>query len=812
MQRADKAIVKPELVAPDRRILSLYTITVFVAVLVIWFVQTKDQYGSWSDASRLATIESLVERGTWQIDESQFFRWTGDKVFLQGHFYSEKPPLLQVFAATPYAAMYHLFGLRLKTAACLPGEICVYKWLTFLTVGVPSALLIALFFWAIAKLTASFWRSLFATILLACGTMIWPYSLVLNNHLPAAACLFAAFYLVLSTVSSPGAVEGSQPLSAAQKRLFWAGLAAGLSASFDLTAAVIGVALFAIVAIRCRKGILPFVLGAALPVFATMILNYQISGTPLPAYFLSVGYNYPGSVWDNTFAAHHPPEDVIGYGFQYLVGDRGFVAHAPVLIWAMLGLFLVLRNRRHRIHLESAILATALVVQMMYMMTRTNHFGGRAYGERFFIILVPLFMYYLPFAWPSMQRPSLLSGKHDSDGRVGVRGVIAFSFSVGLLVIAAGLSTLSAAQGVGNTWVASRPPLSLYTRPDVPYVDVHSRLSRKLLSGPDGWMRWIMCPRWELEESTILTKPPAMEHRVSANFEGKLMLLGYDLPSRRVRAGESMPITVYWQVLSPITENYVQSNQLLDEQLARMGGLDRRPLGSNTACWEPGEILVDHYNVPVVADAPDGVYQLLIGLYHGEAENATYVHLVQAGQPTEVANVTIEPIKVGPAPHGSTITEASPQHSNSSLLGSIIRLLGYDSSVVTATGRGEPALQLRFYWQSVAQTDVDYSVFVHLLDSQGNIVSQKDHLLGRYRPANTEGVESSPAERQYPTSVWDPGDVIADEIVLPLPAGVAGGSMDKKWSLEVGLYDLVTGQRLTVPGGPDGAIRLAEME
>ena len=114
-----------------------YASIIFAAMLVIWFVQTKEQRDSWNDASRLATIESLVERGTWQIDQSPFLRLTGDKIFLQGHFYSDKPPLLQVFSAVPYSVMYHILGLRLKPDACLPGEICVYKWLTFLTVGGP---------------------------------------------------------------------------------------------------------------------------------------------------------------------------------------------------------------------------------------------------------------------------------------------------------------------------------------------------------------------------------------------------------------------------------------------------------------------------------------------------------------------------------------------------------------------------------------------------------------------------------------------------------------------------------------------------
>ena len=461
------------------------------------------------------------------------------------------------------------------------------------------------------------------------------------------------------------------------------------------------------------------------------------------------------------------------------------------------------------IRLETAVLATGLTAQILYVIASTDIFGGVSYGERYLIIIVPLLLYYLSFALPGVP-------KHRDQGAtrrscIATRAVqpAIGTVSLGLLAIAAVLSGISAAQGANNAWKGSRPPLSLYARPEAPYLGVRSRLSFDLRQGPFGW---VTCPCCKSRELPALTKRSAIGHQVAASFEDKLMLLGYDLPTRRVRAGGSMPITVYWQVLSPVQENYMQSSQLLGERLTRMGGVDRPPLDSDTACWEPGEILVDKYDVPVFAQAPDGTYQLLIGLYSGQADNATYLRLAHAGQPTDTANVTIGPIKVGGAPPGSTLTEASPQHSQSTLWGGVIRLLGYDSSVNKGATPDEMTLHLKFYWQSAAQTDIDYSVFVHLLDASGNIVGQKDHLLGRYDVANSTAVESPPAERWYPTSVWDPGEVIADEIVLSLPAHVANGSANKKWSLEVGLYDLATGERLAVPEWPDGAIRLAEMK
>ena len=65
-----------------------------------------------NDRSRWATVWSLVERGTFQIDEvDSYTRWsTIDKVRYRTdesepwHFYSSKPPLLSVIVAGFYAA------------------------------------------------------------------------------------------------------------------------------------------------------------------------------------------------------------------------------------------------------------------------------------------------------------------------------------------------------------------------------------------------------------------------------------------------------------------------------------------------------------------------------------------------------------------------------------------------------------------------------------------------------------------------------------------------------------------------------------
>jgi hypothetical protein len=109
-----------------------------------------------------------------------------------------------------------------------------------------------------------------------------------------------------------------------------------------------------------------------------------------------------------------------------------------------------------------------------------------------------------------------------------------------------------------------------------------------------------------------------------------------------------------------------------------------------------------------------------------------------------------------------------------------IRLNGYALTPAAAPG-GQVLLTL--LWQSLQPVGTDYQVFVHLLDAQGNKLLQRD---------------GQPVVWLRPTSTWQPGEIIADRYGLLLPATIPAG----RYTLAVGLYDPVTGQRLAVSAGP----------
>jgi hypothetical protein len=90
-------------------------------------------------------------------------------------------------------------------------------------------------------------------------------------------------------------------------------------------------------------------------------------------------------------------------------------------------------------------------------------------------------------------------------------------------------------------------------------------------------------------------------------------------------------------------------------------------------------------------------------------------------------------------------------------------------------------LDLNLYWEALTQPPHAYTVFVHVLDGQGNLIAQQDNM---------------PVHDQLPTSCWLPGEQVTDSYAVSLPAEGPQPAL-----LEIGLYQLDTGERLARTDG-----------
>ena len=98
-----------------------------------------------------------------------------------------------------------------------------------------------------------------------------------------------------------------------------------------------------------------------------------------------------------------------------------------------------------------------------------------------------------------------------------------------------------------------------------------------------------------------------------------------------------------------------------------------------------------------------------------------------------------------------------PQQAAAQTFGDAIRLAGYDVTPDALKPGG--AAEITLHWQPITRLDADFTTFVHLVDADGNKLSQSDH-----RPGGVF----------YPTSLWKPGETLADQHTLALPTTWVG--------------------------------------
>src|SRR6476646_5235558 len=182
-----------------------------------------------NDRSRWMTIRSLVERGTYEIDEivGQPTWDTIDMVQHKGrdgqlHLYSSKPPLLATLLAGEYWLIHEFGGATLRDYPYEIGRAML------LTVNIlPMALMFVLLARLVEKFGTTDWGRIFVICAATLGTMLNTFAVVLNNHTVAAVSAAVALYAAVRI-----AADGERRL----RYFALAGFAAALTAADDLPA------------------------------------------------------------------------------------------------------------------------------------------------------------------------------------------------------------------------------------------------------------------------------------------------------------------------------------------------------------------------------------------------------------------------------------------------------------------------------------------------------------------------------------------------------------------------------------------------
>lgn len=277
----------------------------------------------------------------------------------------------------------------------------------------------------------------------------------------------------------------------------------------------------------------------------------------------------------------------------------------------------------------------------------------------------------------------------------------------------------------------------------------------------------------------------AIEHRQRASFDG-LDLLGADLVPARLVDGGRLGVTLYWQAQQGALPDAQFRLRVVDVKGKVWRELPIRPAGDSYPAdrWQAGDRFKGQFWLLLPDEMPAGPYRLelvpqpplrrgglgaMVARFLGREEANPDLGTVEVIAQEPIAAAT--PV---PTPAGLSIAHPSP-----ATLGEGVRFLGY--ALETDAVRAGDVVSFTLYWQALRPMNVSYSVFTHLLGPGNRIVGQKDGL---------------PRGGVYPTTLWRPGEVVADPYIILLDPSTPPG----RYPLEVGMYRLETGKRLPVTG------------
>ena len=262
----------------------------------------------------------------------------------------------------------------------------------------------------------------------------------------------------------------------------------------------------------------------------------------------------------------------------------------------------------------------------------------------------------------------------------------------------------------------------------------------------------------------------SIEHPADVRFGEALQLAGWSTPEpRAAKPGEPVEIDLYWRALRPIATNYATDLASLNAasqvvwKRQSMSDEGRAPMNQ----WEPGVLMPDRHRIRV-NPLMEGSQTLLLSVID-PVPPGVHLPAVSGGQRLPNDTVNLGRFLAEPA------SQPQPAVKDGVAFQDNLQLAGHTTS--QAAGK----LTLTLDWKATGAVAKDYTVFVHMIDAAGKQVAQND---------------SQPQGGAFPTSLLPAGFEAPDSHVLDI-AGLPPGD----YRMEVGLYELASGARLTTQKG-----------
>jgi hypothetical protein len=260
-------------------------------------------------------------------------------------------------------------------------------------------------------------------------------------------------------------------------------------------------------------------------------------------------------------------------------------------------------------------------------------------------------------------------------------------------------------------------------------------LKSVVIDPQDGWLRY--------------TSPPgraqAAQYEMHANFGGQIELLGYDLPTSRVRPGEVLPLVLYWRALVPMGENYQTFVHVAQPLHLVWGQEDRSNPGDfPTTRWPLDKYVWDAYEIHIPLGTPPGEYVINVGVPLWE-EGYRLPRIDEDGQ-TIGDGAVIATVEVLRPRHQPDREELSMTDAMVVFPEAGVTLMGHEAS---RSVRLPGEWHIEFFWRADRDNPFMRIRDLVFLDAAGKEVWR---------------VSGEPTQGVYPVETWQSGDVVRDPL------------------------------------------------
>jgi len=291
------------------------------------------------------------------------------------------------------------------------------------------------------------------------------------------------------------------------------------------------------------------------------------------------------------------------------------------------------------------------------------------------------------------------------------------------------------------------------TKESDPNGVIEGWLNRHAFKASDQWygnVRLAIYARGSGEQSAALI--PA-----GVRIGPDITLVAYGLGVTTVASGDIIPITLVWRTSAALSERYKVFTHLVDRHDALWGQWDSEPGGGTllTNLWQPGQVVTDHYGIPILWGTPPGDYQIAVGMYHSQTGERL---AVTSGDGHPLGDhLLVGPVRIVRPETPPPLSALAVTPLRLALEGGL-RLLGYDlrrlgGSPGETTVAPQDAINLTLLWQAEARPTHDVTLRVDIVNSQGTVLRTR---------------ESGPVDGDYPPTQWSPGEIVRDQHRLAL--------------------------------------------